>query len=232
MKPANLHTPFSCFVTGTDTNVGKTLVSAALLHKWAQAGHTVAGMKPVAAGAVWKDNAWHSEDTDLLMQAGNVRAAYATHTPWLWREPIAPHIAANISAHGANCEMTLAPILSAYQQLAARAQAVVVEGVGGFRVPLSGALDTSDLAQALNLPVILVVGLKLGCINHALLTQDAIAACGLHLAGWVGNLVDADMLAVQANVDTLRQRITAPLLGVIPYLPQPTQAAVAAALHG
>jgi len=178
---AKLSTPFSCFITGTDTHVGKTRVSAALLHKWVQAGHTVAGMKPVAAGAVWKDKAWCSEDTDLLIQAGNVRAAYATHTPYLWPEPVAPHIA----AYEANCEMTLAPIVSSYQQLAARAQAVVVEGVGGFRVPLSDTLDTADLAQALSLPVILVVGLKLGCINHALLTVDAIAACGLTLTGWV-----------------------------------------------
>jgi len=222
-NPVKLGTPFSCFVTGTDTHAGKTLVSAALLHKWAQSGHTVAGMKPVAAGAVWKDNAWHSEDTDLLIQAGNVHAAYATHTPWLWREPIAPHIA----AHEANCEMTLAPIVSAYQQLAARAQAVVVEGVGGFRVPLSDTLDASDLAQALKLPVILVVGLKLGCINHALLTVAAIQARGLPLAGWVGNLVDADMLAVQANIDTLRQRIAAPLLGVVPHLPKPAPADLA-----
>jgi len=225
---AKLSTPFSCFITGTDTHVGKTRVSAALLHKWVQAGHTVAGMKPVAAGAVWKDKAWCSEDTDLLIQAGNVRAAYATHTPYLWPEPVAPHIA----AYEANCEMTLAPIVSSYQQLAARAQAVVVEGVGGFRVPLSDTLDTADLAQALSLPVILVVGLKLGCINHALLTVDAIAACGLTLTGWVGNLVDPDMRAVQANVETLRQRIGAPVLGVIPYLSQPTPAAVAAALHG
>jgi len=228
MNPTKLSTPFSCFVTGTDTHVGKTLVSAALLHKWTQAGHVAVGMKPVAAGAVWKNNAWHSDDTDLLIQAGNVRAAYETHTPYLWREPIAPHIA----AQQAGCEMTLAPILSAYQQLAAQAQAVVVEGVGGFRVPLSGTLDTSDLAQALKLPVILVVGLKLGCINHALLTEDAIAARGLSLAGWVGNLVEADMLAVQANVETLKERIAAPLLGVLPCLSKPAPAAVAAHLSG
>jgi len=223
MKPANLQTPFSCFVTGTDTGVGKTLISAALLHGWAQAGHAVAGMKPVAAGASCKDGDWCSEDTDLLIQAGSIRAAYELHTPYLWREAVAPHIA----ARQAGVQMRLESILTAYQQLAAQAQAVVVEGVGGFRVPLSDTLDTSDLAQALGLPVMLVVGLKLGCINHALLTVDAIQARGLRLAGWVANQVEADMLAVQANVDTLSQRIAAPLLGIIPRLPRPTPDAAA-----
>lgn len=215
--------PFSCFVTGTDTEIGKTLISSALLHGWAQAGHQVVGMKPVAAGAEQREGRWHNEDTDSLIAAGNVQAPYALHTPYLWREPMAPHIAARLAGK----EMTLDVILKAYAELSRLAQAVVVEGVGGFRVPLSPTLDTADMAKALDLPVILVVGVRLGCINHALLTIEAVQARGLKLAGWVANQVDPHMLAPQANVDALRGRIPAPFLGHVPRMPNATAAMAA-----
>lgn len=220
------HYPFSCFVTGTDTEIGKTLSAAALLSAWAGKGYRVVGMKPVAAGAEWRDEAWRNEDTDRLVSAGNIEVPYEWHTPYLWREPMAPHIA----AAQAGAEMKLELILQAYARLAEKAQAVVVEGVGGFRVPLSDRLDTADMAVALGLPVILVVGIKLGCISHALLTVDAIRSRGLFLAGWVANQVEADMLAPQANVQALRERIDAPFLGHVPRLSPATPEQAAACL--
>ncbi|MCB5364445.1 dethiobiotin synthase [Pusillimonas sp. CC-YST705] len=216
-KPFGEHYPFSCFVTGTDTEIGKTLTSAAILNAWAAQGYRVVGMKPVAAGAHWRDEAWRNEDTDSLVQAGNVEVPYEWQTPYLWREPMAPHLA----ARQAGGEMRLEVILDAYERLSEQAQAVVVEGVGGFRVPLTEQLDTADLAVALGLPVILVVGIKLGCISHALLTVEAIRSRGLFLAGWVANQVEIDMLAPQANVQSLCERIPAPFLGHVPRLEQP-----------
>lgn len=224
--PLGEHYPFSCFVTGTDTEIGKTLNAAALLSAWAAKGHRVVGMKPVAAGAEWRDGAWRNEDTDMLVGAGNVEVPYAWQTPYLWREPMAPHIA----AAQAGAEMRLEVILDAYARLAEQAQAVVVEGVGGFRVPLSDRLDTADLAVALGLPVILVVGIKLGCISHALMTVDAIRSRGLFLAGWIANQVEAEMLAPQANVQALRERIDAPFLGHVPRLQSPAPERAAACL--
>ncbi|HTD04381.1 dethiobiotin synthase [Undibacterium sp.] len=218
---------FSCFVTGTDTEIGKTLVSSALLHALAQRGLRSAGMKPVAAGASWRDGAWHNEDVDMLAAASSVKLPIALISPYLMREPAAPHIVAlheqvNISA---------AHILECYGQLAQQAEAVVVEGVGGFCVPLNDELDTADLAQQLALPVILVVGMRLGCLSHALLTVQAIAARGLRLAGWVANTVDADMRYAEENLQALSRRIAAPLLGHIPRLPEPTCAAAAPYLN-
>lgn len=218
---------FSCFVTGTDTEIGKTLVSSALLHALAQRGLRSAGMKPVAAGASWQDGAWHNEDVDMLNAASSVKLPTALVSPYLMQAPAAPHIVAlhervNISA---------AHILDCYGQLAQQAEAVVVEGVGGFCVPLNDELDTADLAQQFGLPVVLVVGMRLGCLNHALLTAEAIAARGLRLAGWVANTVDADMRYPEENLQALSRRIAAPLLGHIPRLPEAGFEAAAAYLN-
>jgi dethiobiotin synthetase len=155
-----------------------------------------------------------------LEAAGNVEAPLALRCPYLLRLPISPHLAAQ--ADGVRIE--LPPLLSAFQALSARADVVVVEGVGGFRVPLGEGFDSADLAAALGLPVILVVGLRLGCLSHALLSAEAIRARGLVLAGWVGSVIDPQMLALDANLGTLRTRLDAPLLGVVPHLAAPDAA--------
>lgn len=208
---------FSCFVTGTDTEIGKTLVSSALLHALVQTGVRACGMKPVAAGAELRDGAWHNDDADRLSAAGNVSMLDSLTTPYLLKEAAAPHIAAMLE----EVTIEIVPILAAYTELAAATDAVVVEGVGGFRVPLSGAFDSADLAQQLGLPVILVVGLRLGCISQALLTVEAIAARGLVLAGWVANTLEAEMRYADENIEALLLRIPAPLLGRVPRLEQP-----------
>jgi dethiobiotin synthetase len=214
---------FSCFVTGTDTEIGKTLISGALLHLLGQAGVRAAGMKPVAAGAQWLDGAWHNEDVDFLYEAAPLKLPRELTTPCLLRTPTAPHLAAAIDG----CAIHPAQLLSAYAQVRAQAEAVVVEGVGGWRVPLTETFDTADLAQQLALPVVLVVGLRLGCINHALLTAEAIAARGLTLAGWVANTVDPAMTQGDGNVQALAVRLPAPLLGVVPRLDVPSAAQAA-----
>jgi dethiobiotin synthetase len=215
--------PFSCFVTGTDTEIGKTLVSCALLHAFGSSGARVVGMKPVAAGAVWRDGAWCNEDVEALATAASLKLPQNLIAPYVLSTPAAPHIAAAIDG----VRIDPAHILHCYQQLHAKADAVVVEGVGGFCVPLSDNFDTADLAQQLALPVILVVGLRLGCISQALLTAQAIAARGLVLAGWVANTVDPGMAYVQENIQALRARLHAPLLGHLPRFAQPSAALAA-----
>lgn len=208
-----------CFVTGTDTGVGKTLVSAGLLHALAVHHRRVVGMKPVAAGVVpWGDD-WASEDAIALRAASTLAVPPALDNPVLLLDPLSPHIA----AARAGVQIDIAAIVRSYQALAAQADAVVVEGAGGFHVPLSDTQTGADLAQALALPVVLVVGLRLGCLNHALLTAEAIRARGLTLAGWVANRIDPEMSAVDENIAFLRARLSAPLLADVPYqdLPEP-----------
>ena len=214
---------FCCFVTGTDTEIGKTLVSSAILTKLAARGVRACGMKPVAAGAQMRGGELHNDDADMLIAAGNVHLPANITTPFMLREACAPHIAAAID--GVNIEPV--PIIAAYAEIAAASDAVVVEGVGGFRVPFGDDFDSADLAAQLNLPVILVVGLRLGCINHALLAVEAIIARDLVLAGWVANEVDPDMRFVDENIEALLARIPAPLLGRVPNLEQPSAAAAA-----
>lgn len=216
-------TPFASFVTGTDTEVGKTLISAAMLHALVKTGVRACGMKPVAAGAVRKGADWHNDDADRLAAAGNVVMLTSLTTPYLFKVPAAPHIAAGLEG----IAIESAPILAAYLEVAAATDAVVVEGIGGFRVPLSDSFDTADLARQLDLPVVLVVGLRLGCINHALLTVEAIIARGLQLVGWVANEMEVDMNFADENIETLLMHIPAPLLGRVPRLAQPCAAAAA-----
>jgi dethiobiotin synthetase len=200
-------------VTGTDTGVGKTLVACALLHAFAARGLRAIGMKPVAAGASLDSGALLNEDVAALVAASSVAAPRELQNPYCFAPPIAPHIAA---AH-AGVEIDIARVHAAYASLAARADVVVVEGAGGFRVPLGDAVDTADLARLLGLPVVLVVGVRLGCLNHALLTADAIGAAGLPIAGWVANHIDPDMPHATENVQTLQARLRAPLLARIGY---------------
>jgi dethiobiotin synthetase len=217
-------TRFACFVTGTDTEIGKTLVSSAILHKLVQNGQRACGMKPVAAGAEERDGALHNDDAAMLRAAGNVHLPQHITTPYMLREACAPHIAASLE--GVTIEPV--PIIAAYAEILGASDAIVVEGVGGFCVPFSSDFDSADMAVQLNLPVILVVGLRLGCINHALLTAEAIVARGLVLAGWVANQVDPAMRFADENVAALEQRMPAPLLGRVPRLEHPTAADAAA----
>ncbi|MDY7579105.1 dethiobiotin synthase [Herbaspirillum sp. RTI4] len=214
----------SWFIAGTDTDIGKTLIATALLHALAANGVRAAGMKPVASGAQWRDDAWHNDDVGRLCAASSVSVPSAWMNPYLMREATAPHLAA--AAEGKYID--IAHILHCHAQVSAMADVVVVEGVGGFAVPLNDEVDTADLAQALALPVILVVGLRLGCINHAVLTAQAIAARGLPLAGWVANVIDADLAHMDGTLHTLATRLPAPLLGCVPRLSVPTAAAAAA----
>jgi dethiobiotin synthetase len=218
---------FSCFVTGTDTEIGKTLIASALTHALAETGAKVAAMKPVAAGATAvmssSGEVWHNDDADQLAHAANVVLPMDLAVPYLLREPAAPHIVARLE----NVHIDLAHIRACYDKVAAQADAVVVEGVGGFCVPLNDEFDTADLARQLGLPVIMTVGLRLGCISHALLTAEAIAARGLKLVGWVANTVDENMRYAEDNVEALARRLPAPLLGCVPRLAAPLPAAAA-----
>ena len=204
------------FITGTDTGVGKTLIASALVHAFAAHGHKAIGMKPVAAGCAVRDGCLVSDDVAQLMTASNVSAPLQQINCYSFEPAIAPHIA----ARQAGVEIELDVIKRAYTALADLADVIIVEGVGGFCVPLSDYVDTMDLAQALDLPVILVVGMRLGCLNHALLTAAAIKRQGLKLAGWIANGVDAHMTMPAENLHSLKQRIHAPCLGVVPWQPQ------------
>lgn len=305
---------FACFVTGTDTEVGKTLISCALLHALAQVSRRACAMKPVAAGAVFVPEgtpapmhpmalaaesaahftefnmplpqgsdfasavtasnvrheqmqdilqqqararlvqqqalgmladqgsghgshalssglagpagSWHNEDVDLLQAHSQLKLPAEQIAPYLFRAASAPHIAAMREQRSIERET----IMAAYHRLRAQSDALVVEGVGGFRVPLADDFDTADLAQELGLPVILVVGIRLGCLNHALLTAEAIAARGLTLAGWVANLMDDGMPYAFDNCTALAARLPAPLLGCVPRLSTASAAAAAACL--
>lgn len=210
----------SYFITGTDTGVGKTLVSCALLHAFAARGKKAIGFKPVAAGC---DEDGRNDDAICLRAASSVQAPYDRINPYCFPLAIAPHLA----ARQAGTRIEFLHILAAYRELAGQADEVIVEGVGGFRVPLNETQDGADLARQLGLQVILVVGMRLGCLNHALLTVRAIADHQLECAGWVANVLDADMPALQENIAALRERIAAPLLGVIPYRAQPDERAAA-----
>jgi dethiobiotin synthetase len=216
------------FVTGTDTEVGKTHISAALLHWAAQQGWRSAGFKPVAAGL---DADGRNEDVQRLRAASSLPLTEAEVGPLQLQAACAPHIAAALEGR----RIDMDDLVRQARALAARADVLVVEGVGGFCVPLGPQGDTADLAVALG-PVILVVGLRLGCISHALLTAEAIGARGLRLAGWVANTVDPQMPHLQANLDTLREELQrrhqAPCLGVVPRLADAHPSATAACLDG
>lgn len=224
MKPAALR---GCFVTGTDTGIGKTTFCAGLLHALATTGRRVAGYKPVAAGAVRQGERWINEDVEALRLASRPPLSAQEVCACLLREACAPHIAARLEARSLQREA----LLQGAQALAARVDTLVVEGVGGFCVPLGDGWGSDDLAADLGLPVVLVVGLRLGCISHALLTAQAVAARGLRLAGWAGNVLDPAMAHLQENIETLRRELSrshgAPCLGTLPWLAPPAPAAVA-----
>jgi dethiobiotin synthetase len=201
------------FVTGTDTGVGKTLVAAALLHGLVRGGVRAAGMKPVASGCRRTADGLRSDDALLLARHANVRASYDESNPYAFEPAIAPHLA----AAEAGVRIGLPHIAQTLGALAARADRVVVEGVGGWRVPLNEREDVGDLARLIGLPVLLVVGLRLGCLNHARLTADALVAARVPWAGWVASSVDAQFSHARENLAELVRLLPAPLLGVVPH---------------
>jgi dethiobiotin synthetase len=202
------------FVTATDTAAGKTLVAAALMLALTRGGYRVAGMKPVATGSKRRAGGFRNTDALVLQSCAGKRWPYAWINPYAFAPPVAPQLA----AAAAWTTIRMANIAACYRRLAQQVDCVVVEGIGGWQVPLSRTLMLSDIPRRLDLPVILVVGLRLGCINHALLTAAAIAAQGARFAGWIANRVDARYRWPAETVASLRRRIKAPLLAEIPYL--------------
>lgn len=205
------------FVTGTDTDVGKTLISAALIYSLLKETERVSGMKPVASGSIETGHGLKNEDADLLLEASNVDADYDLICPYRFLPPIAPHIAAQEQG----TVISIDHILKCYRRLQACSDTVVVEGVGGWQVPLDENKSMSDLAIELDLPVIIVVGVRLGCINHALLTADCVLASGLSVAGWVFNQIDPDMQQVDAVKHSLQNRMPGRLIADIPWQTKP-----------
>ena len=201
------------FVAGTDTGVGKTFVSCALLRALRAQGLRAVGMKPVASGCVLTPAGLRNDDALALIEASEPHPDYATCNPFAFVEAVSPHLAATAE----RAEVTMAPIKTAFAQLAENADVVLVEGVGGWLAPLSPTLEANALPQALGLPVILVVGLRLGCLNHAQLTARAIMVDGCELLGWIGNAVDPAMERRDDNLATLRRLLPAPCLGVIDH---------------
>lgn len=208
------------FITGTDTEIGKTFVTAALTRALAARGLRAAPIKSLAAGQEFVNGRWVNEDVATLLAAQNLGLTDTDVGPLQFREPCAPHIAAKLEGGAIDRDALLAAI----RTTAGKADIALVEGVGGFRVPLTDSWDTADLAADLGLPVVLVVGLRLGCINHALLTAEAIRARGLRLAAWVANTADPHQPHVADNLASLQAGLKAPCLGHIPRLTDPLAA--------
>ena len=210
-------TPRGLFITGTDTGVGKSVATATLLCALRTRGLRAIGMKPLASGCESTPSGWRNEDALLLQSVSDPVPEYDHVNPYALPLPLAPELA----SADAGIEISLAPILAAHARLAAQADTVVVEGVGGWAAPLSATLDQVDLVRALDLPVVLVVGLRLGCLNHARLTARAIAADGARLVGWIANEIDPSMQCIDQNFTLLRQRLPVPCWGRLPYSPHP-----------
>lgn len=210
------------FIAGTDTGIGKTLVSTTLVKALNATDLCAVGMKPVASGCDSTSAGLRNDDALQLLAASHGNPDYVTLNPYALRDPIAPHLAAADDG----IEIRLEPILSAFAALSASADYVVVEGVGGWSVPFSQSLMQADLVRALKLPVILVVGLRLGCLNHAMTSARTIIADGCELMGWIGNRIDPQMQRVEDNLATLRERLPAPCLGVLPHVSAPDAGAL------
>ncbi|TWI56753.1 dethiobiotin synthetase [Pseudomonas duriflava] len=216
------------FITGTDTEIGKTTIAAGLLHAARQAGYSTAAVKPVASGCEQTPEGLRNSDALALWGECSLPLRYEDVNPIALEPAIAPHLAAREIGIALTVESLVAPI----QAMQARAaDFTVVEGAGGWRVPLAGTASLSDVALAAGLPIILVVGVRLGCINHAVLTAEAIERDGLRLAGWVANIVDPHTSRLDDNLATLKERLSVPCLGIVPHLEQPLPAFVAAHLH-
>lgn len=217
----------ACYVTGTDTGIGKSVVSAALLHALRADGRRAVGMKPVASGCERTPDGWRNEDALALQAASDPRPAYDDINPYALPQPLAPELA----AAEAGVTIALPTIVSAYARLTRQADTVVVEGVGGWAAPISATLDQIDVVRALELPVVMVVGLRLGCINHARLTARAIAADGARWLGWIANDIDPAMARSDENFAILQRVLPVPCWGRLPYAATPDPQTMAKALH-
>ena len=215
------------FVTGTDTGIGKTLASCTLLHALRAQGLRAVGMKPLASGCEATAEGLRNEDALALQAASEPTPAYADINPFALPEPLAPELA----AREAGIDVQLAPILAAHARLRSQADVVVVEGVGGWAAPLATDLMQADLVRALELPVVLVVGLRLGCLNHAYLSARAIAADGCRLVGWIGTGIDPGMARIDENRALLGARLPAPCLGWLPWQDRPDPGALSQCVH-
>ena len=200
------------FLTGTDTNAGKTWATIALMRYFKQQGKTVVGMKPVASGCSIKDGRLKNADALLIQENASLKINYDLINPYAYELPVSPHIA------GINNPVNLATIVEKFNVLKAEAEIVLVEGAGGWYSPLNDCEDNSDLSKSLALPVILVVAIRLGCINHAKLTYQAIQHSGMPCAGWIAVCLDPDMLKSDENIQTIKMALNVPLLCVLPYL--------------
>lgn len=199
------------FITGTDTDVGKTWATISLIHYFKIHGYSVIGMKPVAAGCSLQDGQMKNADAVLMQAHSNVSISYDLINPYAYPMPVSPHIA------GIDNPVKFEKILANFAVLADQAEVVLVEGAGGWFSPLNNQQDNSELANALNLPVILVVGIRLGCINQAKLTNFAIQQSGLHCAGWIAMCIDPKLPFIDENIQTIQAAIDLPLLGIIPF---------------
>lgn len=208
-------TSYSCFITGTDTEVGKTLITSSIVYALSECGVSAVGMKPIAAGSqLSEDGEFKNGDVEQILSVNPIAFPKKYIAPYQLKAATSPHIAArreHITINGKNVQ-------EAYQVLKQQASSIIVEGVGGFMVPLSENFSSDQLALQFNLPVILVVGIRLGCINHALLTAEAILNRNLYLAGWIANCLDPKMTYTQETIATLENKILAPCLAQIPYL--------------
>ncbi|MEE9397927.1 MAG: dethiobiotin synthase [Methylococcales bacterium] len=211
------------FVTGTDTGVGKTWVTLGLMEYKKRQGYRVAGMKPVASGAKRYSNALRNDDAVKIQRQCSIELPYRTVNPYAFEPPVPPHIAASL----AGIIISVEEIQKICQRIREQVDCVFVEGVGGWDVPLNKDFAVSDLAKLLNIPVILVVGLRLGCLNHASLTYKAIKSSGAVCAGWVANQVDSEYLYIDENIATLKDFFCAPLLGFVPFMQEPDIAFIA-----
>ena len=209
-------TPQALFVTGTDTGVGKTRIAAALCRAFAARGARVAAMKPVASGCNITPQGLRNDDALALLAAMNVRADYSTVNPYAFAPAIAPHIA----AREAGVEIDFGVLDRAYERLRMQSDVLIAEGAGGWLAPLDAARGFADLAVRWQMEVVLVVGMRLGCLNHALLTVESIERRGLRLRGWVANSIDPLFERLPGNISTLRNRISAPCLGLFSFEPR------------
>ncbi len=215
------------FITGTDTGIGKTLVSCALLQAFDHKGVSVGTMKPVAAGCEKGIDGWQNDDALQLMQHANIELNYSQVNPVALPPPIAPHLALEASGK----VVTIKALAAHFEQIKNSADYFIVEGAGGWQVPLNENESMAKIPKAFGLDVILVVGIRLGCINHALLTAAAIEQSGQQLAGWVANIIDLEMLMIEKNIQALHNQIAAPLLGTLPFMRGKAVAAVSDKLN-
>lgn len=201
------------FITGTDTEIGKTTATIALMRDIKQHGYRVAAMKPVAAGCQATEQGLRNDDALKLMQEASVNLAYEAVNPFAYQPPIAPHIAASQACQ----PISMDTIINAYQQMSAQADVVLVEGIGGWSVPINHSQTMADVTKLLDLPVILVVGIRLGCLNHALLTHESIVHKGCPRGGWIANMLCEESTVAEQNIAYLKQALAMPFLGTLPF---------------